>query len=285
MIRENAAKYSVEKMCELYGVSRSGYYNWLNAASKQSKQAQEDAILLKKIESIYTANQKRYGVPRIQRALREKEIRCGKNRIARLMRSANLFGLGRRRFRNTTNSNHSLPIAPNLLNRDFAATLANKSWVTDITYIRTIRGWLYLVVIIDLFSRKVVGWATSKRLTHRFVVDAVGTAIQNRRPPKGLILHSDRGIQYASKKYQELLTANGILCSMSRKGNCWDNAPAESFFRTLKRELVGKTLYASHEAATLAIFEYIEVYYNRKRMHSTIHYFTPEAYEKMSMRA
>jgi transposase InsO family protein len=199
------------------------------------------------------------------------------------MRGANLYGLSRKRFRITTNSKHTLPIAPNLLNRDFTAAAPNQRWVTDITYIRTTRGWLYLVVVIDLFSRKVVGWATSKRLAHRFVVEAVRNAIDNRRPPKGLILHSDRGIQYASKKYQALLAANGIRCSMSRKGNCWDNAPAESFFRTLKRELIGKILFASHEAAVLAIFEYIEVYYNRKRMHSTINYLSPEDYEKMSI--
>jgi transposase InsO family protein len=272
-------------MCQLYDVSRSGYYDWLNASNKQSERAKEDATILKEIEVIYADHQKRYGVPRIHQALRDKQIRCGKNRVSRLMRSANLYGLGKRRFRITTISQHGLPIAPNLLNREFAAPAINQRWVTDITYIRTLRGWLYLVVIIDLFSRKVVGWATSRRLTHRFVVEAVSNAIENRRPPKGLILHSDRGIQYASKKYQELLAANDVLCSMSRKGNCWDNAPAESFFRTLKRELIGKTVFASQEAASLAIFEYIEVYYNRKRMHSTIQYLSPENYEKMSFRA
>lgn len=283
MIRENADTYSVEKMCQLYSVSRSGYYDWLNAATTPSERAQADATILKEIKSIYAAHQKRYGVPRIQRALLEKEIHCGKNRVSRLMRSVDLYGLGRKRFRITTDSKHALPIAPNLLNREFTAIAPNQRWVTDITYIRTLRGWLYLVVIIDLFSRKVVGWATSKRLTHRFVVEAVRNAIANRRPPKGLVLHSDRGIQYASKKYQELLANNGILCSMSRKGNCWDNAPAESFFRTLKRELVGKTLFPSHEAASLAIFEYIEVYYNKNRMHSTINYLSPENYEKSSI--
>lgn len=270
-------------MCQLYSVSRSGYYDWLKAAALPSERAQQDAVILKEIEGIYFANNKRYGVPRVQKALREKQICCGKNRVARLMRSANLYGLGRRRFRITTDSKHALPVAPNLLNREFSASAPNQRWVTDITYIRTLRGWLYLVVILDLFSRKVVSWATSKRLTHRFVVDAVKNAITNRRPPQGLILHSDRGIQYASKKYQELLASNTILCSMSRKGNCWDNAPAESFFRTLKRELVGMTLFSSHEAATLAIFEYIEVYYNRQRMHSTINFMSPESYEKTSI--
>jgi transposase InsO family protein len=198
------------------------------------------------------------------------------------MRLNNLYARHRKRYRITTNSKHNLPIAPNLLNRDFTAPAPNKRWVSDITYIPTRSGWLYLVVIIDLFSRKVVGWATSKRLKHRFVVEAVRNAVHNRQPLEGLILHSDRGVQYASKKYQDLLRENKMLCSMSRKGNCWDNAPAESFFSTLKQELMGKCIFATREEANLAIFEYIEVYYNRKRKHSTNNYMSPEIYEKTS---
>lgn len=283
MIREHAADHSVEKMCQELGVSRSGYYDWLRRISEPSKRDQEDAVLSQEIEKIFEENEQRYGVPRIHKALLDKNIRCGKNRVARIMQAGNLRARRRKCFRITTNSKHDLPIAPNLLNRDFTVSVPNKCWVTDITYIQTLRGWLYLVVILDLFSRKVVGWATAKRLTHRFVVEATQNAIQNRRPSKGLILHSDRGVQYASKNYRDLLRKNKILCSMSRKGNCWDNAPAESFFSTLKQELMRKKAFRNQDEARLAIFKYIEVYYNKKRMHSTINYMAPETYEKMSI--
>lgn len=285
VIRENAASHSVEKMCHTLGSSRSGYYSWVRRSSDPSKRAKEDAALNQEIHAIFTEHKKRYGVPRVLEALQIKGICCGKTRVARLMRKGNLYARHRKSYRITTNSKHNLPIAPNLLNREFTALAPNRRWVTDITYIQTLRGWLYLVVILDLFSARVVGWATSNRLTSQFVVDAVRNAIKNRRPPEGLILHSDRGVQYASRKYQMLLMDNKILCSMSRKGNCWDNAPAESFFSTLKQELVGGRIYRSREEASLAIFEYIEVYYNRKRMHSKINYMTPENYEKVSLSA
>ncbi|MEM5767378.1 MAG: IS3 family transposase [Bacillota bacterium] len=281
MIRENARDYSVEKMCKLFDISRSNYYDWQKRTAHKSKRQLEDEVLTQRICELHEEHRKKYGVPKMHKALRQEGIRCGKNRVYRLMRAANICRKPSKRYRNTTQSNHQLPLAPNLLDRNFKTTQSNQVWVSDITYIPTMTGWLYLVVVLDLFSRKVIGWAVSDRLKTEFVLSAVKMAIRNRRPSKGLIIHSDRGVQYASREYRKLLASNHIRCSMSRKANCWDNAPAESFFSLLKKELMEDTpVFSSQSSAKFKIFDYIEVYYNRKRIHSSLEYHSPENYEK-----
>jgi transposase InsO family protein len=197
------------------------------------------------------------------------------------MHELNIRARFKRQFRKTTNSNHNYPIAPNLLNRQFKVDAPNRVWVADITYIRTYEGWLYLAAVIDLFSRKVVGWSMSNTIDSELAISALKMAIKRRRPPKGLMHHTDRGVQYASASYREVLKDNHIICSMSRKGNCWDNAVAESFFSTLKTECIEGKIYFSRAQARRKIFEYIEIYYNRKRRHSTIGSMTPENFEKL----
>ncbi|HEX3009333.1 MAG TPA: IS3 family transposase [Bacteroidales bacterium] len=269
--------YSIEKMCQFLEVSRSGYYQWNQRDVSATKK--KDNALKEEILSIYIKHQKRYGSPRIHDELRDKGIRCSKKRVERLMGELKIRARYKRQFRKTTNSKHNYPIAPNLLNRQFEVDAPNRVWVADITYIRTFEGWLYLAAVIDLFSRKVVGWSMSKNINSDLAINALKMAIKQRRPPKGLMHHSDRGVQYASTSYQKVLKKNRIICSMSRKGNCWDNAPAESFFSTLKTECVNDKIYLSRTQAKREIFEYIEVYYNRKRRHSSIGGFAPEKFE------
>ena len=211
--------------------------------------------------------------------------RCGKNRIARLMKIHGIVGKAKKKFKATTNSKHNLPVAPNLLNQDFVAEKPNTVWVSDITYISTLEGWLYLVVILDLYSRQAVGWAMSDRLTSDFVVKALYQAIGRRRPPSGCILHSDRGVQYASADFRDVLNNYGLIQSMSRKGNCYDNAVAESFFHTLKTEHVYEHRYETRADARQSIFEYIEMFYNRQRRHSALGYRSPVSFELDAMAA
>lgn len=230
---------------------------------------------------VYQQHESRYGSPRIYHELRDQGVQCSRKRVARLMRASGLRARPKRQFRITTNSNHNLPIAPNLLNRQFQTESANRVWLADTTYIRTHEGWLYLAAVMDLYSRKIVGWAMADINAASLTVSALRMAIQSRRPPKGLVHHSDRGAQYASLAYQDELLKNQIVCSMSRKGNCWDNAPMESFFSTLKLEcLEGKALLSKVQAKR-EIFEFIEIYYNRKRRHSGIGSMAPEDYENL----
>jgi len=212
--------------------------------------------------------------------LREQGVRTGRKRIARLMREQGLRARRKRRFRTTTDSRHDLPIAPNVIARKFEAPAPNTTWVTDITYIWTHEGWLYLAVILDLFSRRIVGWSMSEQITRQIALNALAMALSRRQPPRGLIHHSDRGSQYASDEYRRLLAANGIVGSMSRRGNCWDNAVAESFFSTLKLELVHEHDWATRAEARAAIFEYLEVFYNGQRRHSSLDYVSPVAFER-----
>jgi len=206
-----------------------------------------------------------------------------KKRVERLMREAGIYAVAKKKYRATTDSKHSLPVAANSLNRNFSVNKLNQSWVADITYIYTQEGWLYLSTIMDLYSRKIVGWSMKNRITRELVSEALHMAIKRRKPPSGLLLHSDRGSQYASDSYQVLLKRYGILCSMSRKGNCWDNAVMESFYRTLKVELIYLKRYETRIEAQRDIFEYIEIFYNRERLHSSLGYNSPEEYEKMTM--
>jgi putative transposase len=279
VIRENAVHYSIEEMCRILQVSRSGYYEW--SCRGDSIHTRTDCELKEKIIAIYQENKRRYGSPRIYDELQERKIRCGKTRVERLMRELGLQALPKRQFRVTTDSNHPYRVAPNLLNRQFRVNAPNRVWTADITYIRTFEGWLYLATIMDLYSRRIIGWAMAETLKSDFVISALRMAIQFRRPAKGLLHHSDRGVQYACDDYQALLDKNGMVCSMSRKGNCWDNAPMESFFSTLKIECVSERVYLSRVQARREVFEFIEIDYNRKRRHSSIGSMSPENFEKL----
>lgn len=260
-------------MCRIFHVSRSGYYQWCK--HDESPRKKKDRELKEKILAIYIKHKKRYGSPRIHDELRDMGIRCGKKRVERLMRELGIQARHKRQFRVTTNSKHNHPVAPNLLNRQFQVKAPNRVWVADITYIRTFEGWLYLAAIMDLFSRKIVGWSMSETMTTDLSIAALKMAICRRRPLKGLLHHSDRGVQYASRAYQDVLECYDMVCSMSRKGNCWDNAPMESFFSTLKTECGDGKIYLSRAQAKREIFEFIEIDYNRNRRHSAIRHSFP----------
>lgn len=231
------------------------------------------------IKEVHQESRENYGSPRVHRALLSRGEKCCVNTVARYMRENDIAAKTKRKFKHTTDSNHSYPIARNVLDRQFEQTEPNRAWVGDITHIRTREGWLYLATVLDLFSRKIVGWSMSCRIDRHLVIDALKMAVSNRRPPPGLIHHSDRGSQYASGDYQALLKEHGMICSMSRKGNCWDNAVMESFFHSLKTELVHHENFATRDEARAAIFEYIEVFYNRVRLHSSLGYLSPAHYE------
>lgn len=265
-------------MCEVLQVSRSSYYAWLKRP--KSNRNEQNQQLVKQIENIHQQSRQTYGSPRVHDELRDMGITCSENRVARLMRQHGIAAQKKRKFISTTDSNHSLPVAPNRLDQQFEVDRPDAVWTADITYIWTQQGWLYLAAVLDLFSRRVIGWSMAPSLGRTLVVDALQMAITARNPAEGLIHHSDRGSQYASYDYQRVLQQKGIVGSMSRKGNCYDNAPTESWFATLKRELVYRTHYATHAEARQDIFEYVEVWYNRQRKHSTIGYMSPVAYEQ-----
>ena len=269
-------------MCRLLDVSTSGYYAWRNRPLSEREMANQKLVL--KIKSIHNQSQQNYGAPRIYRALRQQGLKCGQNRIARLMRLHQIQAKQLKRYRATTNNRHTHPIAPNVLNRQFRADRPNQKWVSDITYIPTAEGWLYLATVMDLFSRKIVGWAMAARMTTDLVVKALTMALASRQPKAGLLHHSDRGSQYAALPYQALLKKHHLQVSMSRKGNCYDNAPMESFFGTLKSELVHHRHYQTRAEAKTDIFAYIEGFYNRHRLHSTLDYQCPEQVEQAYFR-
>ncbi len=281
-IANHRDSHSVEKMARTLGVTRSGYYRWFQKPC--SKRKQRDDVLVEVISSIQKDSKGRYGSPRVTEALKRRGYRVGHNHVARLMRENGLQVRRRRRFRSTTNSKHSHPVAENLLNRQFDIKEPNRVWVSDITFVATAEGWMYLCIIMDLASRKVVGWSLGHRMKASLVMDALMMAITHRRPPGGILFHSDRGSQYCSLMVRRRLKRYHFIQSMSRKGNCWDNAPAESFFKTLKNELWGHKAFATRRIARMAIFEYIEMFYNRQRLHSSIGYHTPEEYEQIAGR-
>jgi len=265
-------------MCRLFKVNRGCYYDWLNKEPSVTKQ--ENKLLAEKVKKIFIRNRSNYGTRRIKRELAKEGIMVSRRRIKTLMRKQELYCKSKRKFKVTTDSKHSLPIAPNLLQRNFSPSEANQCYVGDITYIPTQEGWLYLAVVIDLYSRRVVGWSMQEHMQASLVNDALYMALCNRNPPKGLLWHTDRGSQYASDSHRQLLKEYGIIQSMSRKGNCWDNAVSESFFHTLKVELVHQLKFQTREEAKQSIFEYIEVFYNRFRMHSSNDYLSPMEYEE-----
>jgi putative transposase len=276
-IDEHREQWPVRLLCEALDVSPAGYYAWRDRPAS-ARQQRHDALLVE-IRAIHAEFQARYGSPRVHAELAARGQECCVNTVAKLMRDHDIRAKTARKFRCTTDSNHDLPVAENLLDRQFDPAAANEAWVADITYIPTREGWLYLAAVEDLYSRRVVGWAMAEHQESRLVVDALAMAVQRRLPDEGLLAHSDRGSQYASEHYQLLLAKHGITCSMSRKADCWDNAPMESFFASLKKELIHDASFISRSEARTAIVEYIEVFYNSKRRHSSLGYVAPAEYE------
>jgi len=282
-IDQHRSSHGVQKMCRVIEASRSGYYRWKK--QPQSKRQKENEKILMEIKESHKNSRRTYGSPRVVEDLQAKGMTCGKNRVARLMKVNGIVGKAKKKFKATTDSKHNLPVAENLLKQNFETEKPNTVWTSDITYVWTSEGWLYLAVILDLFSRQVVGWAMSDRLTSDFVVKALYQAIGRRQPASGCILHSDRGIQYASAAFRDVLMAYGFIQSMSRKGNCYDNAVTESFFHTLKTEHVYDYRYETRAEARQSIFEYIEMFYNRQRRHSALGYRSPVSFELEAMAA
>lgn len=275
--------FRIQAMCRVLQVSRSGYYEFLTRPP--SWHQIEDDELKPQIKAAFKKGRKNYGTRRVKRELKKQEIAVSRRRIGRLMREEELQVQTKRKFKVTTDSNHDKPIAPNLLEREFTVDTPDTAYVGDITYIPTREGWLFLAIVIDLFSRAVVGWSMDARMKADLVNGAMLMAIWKRKPAKGLIFHSDRGSQYASDSYRKILETHGVKASMSRKGDCWDNAVAESFFHTLKTELVHHCDFQTREKARAAIFEYIEVFYNRQRLHSANGYEAPLVFESMQKAA
>lgn len=271
-------EYPISRMCQVLAVSRSGFYAW--CARPISAREMANQALLVKIKRLFDQHKGRYGSPRIHRALRREGERCSHKRVARLMRQHELRARRKRSYKRTTQSNHTLSVAANILDQDFSTTAPDQKWCGDISYVATAEGWLYVAVIIDLYARMVVGWAMAPSLNRTLVLAALQMALQRRHPPAGLLHHSDRGSQYASFDYQALLDAHQLQVSMSRTGNCYDNAMMESFFATLKVECVADQVFVSRAEAKMVLFEYMEVYYNRQRLHSSLGYLTPVEYEQ-----
>lgn len=267
-------------MCAVLGVSASGFYGWANRPV--SRREQENRRLLNRIQSIHADSGENYGSIKTWKTLRHEGESCGRHRVARLRRINGIIAKRMRRFRAAYAARNSAPAAPNLLAQDFTAEAPNRIWVGDITFIPTRKGWLYLAVVLDLYSRRVIGWSMSHRINQPLTIDALTMAIRQRSPEPGLIYHSDQGIQYSGTMYQTILKTYDMIASMSRKGNCYDNAVAESFFSNLKNELVYHCDYHDRDEARAAIFKYIEVFYNRKRLHETLNYISPEQYELLT---
>jgi len=276
-ISEHTKQFKVQRMTELLEVSKSGFYRHLKRSP--CKRAKENSYLLIKVKEIYDQGRKCYGSPRITASLRQQGYSVGHNRVARIMRENHLRAKMKRKRVNTTDSNHSRPVVENVLNRQFQVMDMDRVWAGDITYIPTREGWLYLAIVLDLSSRKVVGWSMSQTMETELVTSAMDMALQRRSIAPGLLFHSDRGSQYASQTFQEHLKGYGMVQSMSRRGNCYDNACSESFFGTLKLECCDR-VFESRKEASSTIFEYIEVFYNRQRLHSTLGYLSPEQFEQ-----
>ena len=277
-IRDHRDEFRVTKMCEVLEVSRGGFYTWLR--SPESERSHANRALLTEIRIAFDRSRQTYGSPRLAIELNESGVSCSENRVARLMRLGGIRAVSKRKYRVTTNSKHKHPVAENLLNRQFSADRPNAVWLSDITYVWTSEGWLYLAGVIDLHSRMLVGWSMSHRITAELTLKALRQAINRREVKPDLMHHSDRGGQYAATEYQKLLAKTEMICSMSRKGDCWDNAPMESFFATLKTELVYREQFKTRQEAKAKIFEYIEVFYNRQRRHSSLGYKSPVDFER-----
>ena len=264
-------------MCKSLDISRSGYYAWLKDPVSMSEKSNTE--LLKKIEKIHIESKRRYGSPRVSAELRNQGEKVNHKRVEKLMRANNIRAKMKRKFKVTTDSKHSNPIADNVLNRNFESCKPDEKWVSDITYIHTLQGWLYLCTVIDLYSRKVVGWSMDTNMETQLIKRAFNMAVNSRKPKEGLIFHSDRGSQYSSNEFRNLLSEHKVTQSMSRKGNCWDNAVAESFFHTIKTEELYFHKFKTVDEAKSIVFQYIEVDYNRKRIHSYLNYLSPNNFE------
>lgn len=280
-IKSHRNAYPITLLCKVMGVSRRGFYNWLDRPL--SKRAEDNQRLTKAIFLIFTQNRCVYGAPRIHRALLAQGHQCSLNRVARLMRQANIVPKTVRKFRVTTDSRKSIKPAKNHLNRQFSPPSKNQAWAADVTYIPTREGWLFLAVVLDLHSRRVVGWSMAKRLDSKLSQKALQSALQQRQTSEGLLIHSDRGKEYYAHNYQAILKSHGMICSMSRKGDCYDNAVVESFFHSLKVELVHHNDYFTRDEARGSLFDYIELFYNRQRLHSHLDYLSPVQFEERSV--
>jgi len=280
-IQDHTNIFHLNRMCYVLEVSRSGYYAWIKRPESTTEISNKD--LTEKIIFIFQKSKKRYGCLRITAELHSQGIHCSKNRVRRLMKKHNITAKVKRKYKKTTNSNHKQPVAGNLVDMKFNPVAINRYWTSDITYIWTREGWLYLSVVMDLWSRRIISWKADRFMDESLVTEAVSKAINTRKPDRGLILHSDRGSQYASLKLRKMLNENNILQSMSSKGNCFDNAPTESFFATLKKELIYRGSFNTREEAKQAIFEYIEIFYNRYRRHSTLNYLSPVQFENLNI--
>ena len=277
------ALYPIRVLCHVLEVARSGYYAWRGRLP--SARAKANDRLLDEIRTVHKASRGTYGSPRVFQELRTPEYPVSENRIARLMRVSGIRSKHRRKFRVTTQSNHRRPVAPNVLAREFTVAAPNRVWAGDITYVWTAEGWLYLAILIDLFSRIVVGWSMSTRITDELTLSALRMAFRKRRPAAGLLFHSDQGSQYTSNDYRQFMINHQITASMSRRGNCWDNAVSESFFATLEKDLLQGWVPETRSIARAAIFDYIEAFYNRRRRHSYLGYFSPAEFEELAKSA
>jgi transposase InsO family protein len=274
-IAAERAAFPIRMLCRLVGVAASGFYAWLRRGSGPDRREGADRGLRARVGAIFAASRGTYGSPRVHAELRARGVRVGRTRVARLMREAGLSATVRRRAPRTTDSRHDHPVAPNLLGRRFAADRPDTVWLADISYLPTGEGWLYLAAIKDMATREIVGWSMADHLRAGLCVDALVMAIRRHHPPRGLVHHGDRGVQYASEPYRAVLERHGITQSMSRRGNCLDNAPMESFFASLKTEHVHPVRFRTREEAKAAVFECIEIFYNRQRLHSAVGYRTP----------
>lgn len=279
-VAEHSNRYPIIRLCAAMKVSRRGYYNWLDRPDSPRAIANRELFL--EIKRLFYQNREVYGAPRIYHALLKQGIECGLNRVARLMRENKLVPKTVRKFRVTTDSRNSRNPAKNVLNRNFNADIPNEKWVADVTYIPTREGWLYLATVLDLYSRKIVGWSMSDRLLSELAQKALQSAVDARKPTPGLIVHSDRGKEYYAGDYQRLLRKYGLICSMSRKGECYDNAVMESFFHSMKVEDIHQRDFKTRAEARTALFDYIEIFYNRQRLHSSIGYQSPIEFEKVA---
>lgn len=281
LIDQAKAQFPVQRLCSVLGVSQSGYFAWKDRPA--CRRQRDDLVLLAHARSAFALSNGTYGSPRMTRELQDNGFAVGRRRTARLMRENDIKARQKRRFKRTTDSEHSWPVAPNIIDQDFAADGPNQKWGVDISYVWTREGWIYLAVVIDLFSRRVVGWSVGDRLHRKLAIAALQTALTMRRPPEGLIHHSDRGSQYCSVDYQATLRRHGILISMSGKGNCYDNAMVETFFKTLKSELVWRTTFFTRADAERDIARYIDGFYNPVRRHSALDYLSPAQFEKQAV--
>ena len=280
---ENRSAFPIGKMCQALRVARSGYYQWRR--SEPSLREQENRKLTEEIRQIHEGSWKIYGSPRVYRELSDRGVSISENRVCRLMKKAGIHSRMKRKYRATTDSKHNLPIAPNLLGQEFQAQAPNEVWTGDITYIWTWEGWLYLAVVIDLYSRRIVGWAVSHLINTRLTLEALNQARNNRRGGSKGMFHSDRGSQYAAEDFRKVLAQDGIIQSMSRKGNCYNNAVTESFFHSLKTEWLSFFKFETRQQAKSAVFEYIEMFYNSRRRHSSLGYLSPAQFEQQSLAA